>query len=727
MKELKKYFIGRSQKYCELYNHENASWFRKTFCVDKTENARIFICGLGFYELYLNGQNITKGKLAPYISNPDEIMYYDSYDVSDMLYKGQNAVGIILGNGFLNNMGGHPWGFDQAKFRSAPMFAMILVVDGKEIFHSDQSFKTAKSPILFDDLRCGEYYDARLFRDGWSLPSFDDREWENAVPVYPPNGELKLCTAEPVRIIEQRKPVSYWLSDGGVMFDFGVNSAGICRISFNGNEGRKIVLWHCECLTTERTFYNKNTCTPDFDRNLSQKDIFICNGKQTTYEPSFTYHGFRYVFVEGIDECELNNFSILMLVLSSDLEKTGEFMCSDEVVNKLQKTTINSDLSNFLYFPTDCPQREKNGWTGDAALSAEQILYNFDCSNSLSVWLENIRSSQRNGVLPGVVPTVEFGYTWGNGPAWDKVLIELPYQIYRFTGDITVLRDNAEAIYIYLLYVKTKENAEGLFAYGLPDWCETGSISEDRCSTPLEVSDTLTVIDFSDKACLIFKKLNMTNEYLLAEQINYNARRNFREKYLTENSEVSCHTQTAQAMALSVNIFSEEEKTQAVLQLVKMIQEKENRFCVGVLGARVLFRVLADNGYHELALKLITQDGFPSYKYWLDNGATSLWEAFNEVTLGGTFRKDGRRTLSLNHHFWGDISAWFYRYISGIDVDYFREDVPFKISPKTFEKVDFVIGSYIRNGKGVKVKIEKINGRMKVDVVSIGNVKYVIE
>ncbi len=178
----------------------------------------------------------------------------------------------------------------------------------------------------------------------------------------------------------------------------------------------------------------------------------------------------------------------------------------DETINRLQEITVNSDRSNFIYFPVDCPQREKNGWTADAALSAEQMLLNLGCANSLCIWLDNIRKAQRkNGQIPAVVPTENFGYEWGSGPAWDDVLIELPYQICRHTGDKKVLSDNKDAIYRYLQYLKTKRNENGLIGFGLCDWCETGKFSEGDASTPVEVTDTLVSIDMLRKSQWIFE------------------------------------------------------------------------------------------------------------------------------------------------------------------------------------------------------------------------------
>lgn len=725
MQTLKNYFISATTEFNQLYKHVNAPYIRKTFTMGNFSNAKLYIAGLGFYELFVNGKKITKGKLAPYVSNPDDVIYYDEYDVSALLTNGNNTVGVILGNGFLNNAGGFPWGFDKAPFRAAPMVSISIQADGKEILHTDESFKTCDSPIYFDDLRCGEYYDARLEKEDWLAPNFNDDCWQNAISVTPPRGKISKCNAEPIAVIEELKPVNTFLSDGGVIYDFGKNTAGICRIKINGNAGHTIVIWHCEALTENHAFYNKNTCTPDFDRFLSQKDIYVCKDGEQTYEPSFTYHGFRYVFVEGAT----SDLEVTMLVLSSDLKQTGSFTCSDETINKLQNITLNSDISNFFYFPTDCPQREKNGWTGDAVISAEQMLYNLDCANSLSVWLENIRAAQReSGIIPGIVPTVEFGYTWGNGPNWDMVAIELPYQIYKFTGDVNVLNDNASLIANYLRFLSTKIRPDGLVAFGLTDWCETGSACEHICATPLEVTDTLTSIEICNKAGFIFNKINDATNEAFAKKLEAELRASFRKAFVTDDCYVACKTQTAQSKAISVKIFSEDEEPKAFANLLKIIKDNNNYFSVGVLGARVLFRVLAEHGEADLALELMTKDGFPSYKYWLDNGATSLWEAFNELLPNGLFRRDGGRVLSLNHHFWGDISAWFYKYVLGINVNPNMDDVDtFELSPAVITTIESAEGHYIRNGKGIKVTRTQKGSKTHINATLYGGVKLKVK
>lgn len=718
-------FICAGEKYSTLYEPVNAPYVRKAFSVPDYQKAQLYICGLGFYEAYINGKNVTKGKLAPYIANPDHTVFCDCYDVSALLTEGENVFGAILGNGILNNMGAWPWGNDQAPYRSSPKISAALVLDGKPFWKTDRDFRWAPSPIVFDDLRCGEYYDASLEQPGWNEPGFDDSAWHAVHLAKEPEGEKKLCTAEPVKVIREIYPVSKTVSDGRLLVDFGINTTGVCRLKYRGAPGQQITLWYGEALVGG-TFYNRNVYTPGFDGNMAQKDILICSGGEDVFEPKFTYHGFRYVFVEGIFPYEVADDFIVLCQMSSDLKSSGSFTCSDETVNALQAITRNSDRSNFLYFPVDCPQREKNGWTADAALSAEQLLCNFDCGNSLSVWLEQIRKAQlESGQIPAVVPTANFGYEWGSGPAWDQVLIELPYQIYRYTGDKKTLTDNQEAIFRYLTYLKTKRNANGLIGFGLCDWCETGKFSEGDASTPVEVTDTLVSMDMCRKAEFMFRQLKMEERADFCTEFYSALRQDFRKVYVQGHT-VRCLTQTGQAMAIAVGVFEPQQTGQAVDVLCDLIDKANGCFRVGVLGARVLFRVLAENGHAELAHRLITQSRFPSYRYWLDHGATSLWEAFHELQENSLLRKDGGRMLSLNHHFWGDISGWFYRYILGLSIDPDGTDASFAVvTPCQIPSITHAEGSFENTFGSIRVSwVRSADGKPEITVTTTGKFHY---
>lgn len=666
-------FIRAGKEFSTLEKWVPAPLFRKKFVItkeqyDKLQQAEIVIGACGFYELYLNGTNITKGALAPYISNPDDLVYFDKVTVYDKTNKelqvGSNVLGIWLGNGFMNNPGGFVWDFDKASWRGAPCFAMELkmTLEGGEeiIISSDESFLTAPSPILFDDYRIGEVYDARLEAavEGWNLPDYDDSTWKAAEIAPTPRGEALLCQADPIRQAGIYKPVAFRKIKDGWLFDFGINTAGVSRLNIKGKPGQKITLHHGDHLLEDGSLDVENTtCDTSLETNL---DVYICKGGEEAFRPRFAYHGFQYVFVEGLEDDQVSEDTLTYLEMYSDLKERGGFACSDECLNKLQEATRRSTLSNFYYFPNDCPQREKNGWTADAALSAEHTLLNLEAEHSYKEWLHSIRKAQReDGALPGIVPTGGWGFAWGNGPAWDCVLTWLPYYVYLYRGDREIIKENAHAIMAYLEYLAVQRREDGLLciSIGVGDWCQADRDS-DAYDAPLEVTDTLISMDIANKAAFLFREVGMEAHRCFAQQLADELRAAARRELIDpETMLIKGNCQTCQALALSVGLLEEEERQQAFGQLLALIEKAGNVIAVGVVGGRVLFHVLSEFGYSDLAYQMIVGPQFPSYGYWIEKGATALWE---------DFRREGEIVHSKNHHFWGDISHWFISELGGI-------------------------------------------------------------
>ena len=716
-------FIKAGDKFTTIEEHIPAPLFRRTFTADReAASAELIITGLGYYELFVNGKKITKGPLAPYRSNIDDYIYYDSYDIASELSVGKNVIGIMLGNGIRNAPGAYIWDFEKARFRGAPITAFSLTVkykDGSgETVVSDTETLTAPSPVIFDDLHFGEYYDARLEIPGWNLPDFDDSGWSRAVPAEPPRGEARLCGADPITVRSVIKPVSVTkYTDDSYIYDFGVNTAGLCRLRINGTEGQKVLMRYFETFVDGEPYFRNNRFDPD-DR--FQEDEYYCSGKGTEeYTPHFTYHGFRYVLVSGITAEQANSELLTYLEMGSDIKQSGAFTCSDETVNKIQEATVRSDTSNFFYFPTDCPQREKNGWTADASLSAEQVLLNLSPEKSYKEWMRNIyKSLNDKGQLPGIIPTGGWGYHWGNGPAWDNVVVYIPYYTYKYCGDRQMLEELAAPLMRYLNYLFSRLDGKGLIAIGLGDWCQVGLI-EDQFKTPLVVTDTILTCDIAEKAAFIYGELGMEAQKQFALSLAERTRAAFRENLIDKASlTVEGGTQTAQAMALFYGMFTEEEKARALDVLVKYIHEADDHFDTGVLGGKVIYRVLAENGYVDLAYKMITRPDYPSYGNWIARGATTLWEAF--------YPENGR-ILSLNHHFWGDVSAWFYIYLAGMKINpTCRDTTEVDIKPCFAEALSEVSAyhdmpdgkisvSWNRNGSKITLAIEaaeKLHGKI---------------
>ena len=653
-------FIRAGEAYNTFERPVPAPYFRKAFDVSRDGEAEILITACGFYELYVNGEKITKGFFAPYISNPDDILYYDQYTVR--LQKGRNVIGVQLGNGFQNNPGGHIWDFDKAPFRGAPSFALSVRQGDKTLLDTGDGFLTAPSPITFDDYRFGEHYDARLERPGWNLPEFDDSAWQAAQPAPAPQGEKRLCQAEPIQAVAERGPAAVLPGpEGSFIYDFGVNFVGLCRLKIRGEKGQTVSLQFAEQLIDGDIdlpsiwFVREHW---DRDKEIVHRDLYTCKGEgEETYLPSFTYHGFRYVKVMGITKEQATNELLTFLEIHSALKICGGFSTSDPTVNALQEMTVRSDLSNFHYFPTDCPHREKNGWTGDAALSAEQMLLNLTVQTSYKEWIRNICKSQAaSGALPGIIPTGGWGFAWGNGPAWDTVIMDLPYYTYRYRGDEEIIRIASDAIFHYLQYLRTRNDEKGLIAIGLGDWCQAGRGPADP-KAPLILTDSITSMMIARKAAFLFDVIGQEDrrDYALESEKNY---RDAIRRHLIDRDTLTAagNCQASQAMAIAYDVFEEEEKPRALQQLLAFIEQEGEHMDVGILGGRVIFHLLAQYGYADLALHMITRPDFPSFGNWIQRGATTLWEQF--------LTKETR--YSKNHHMWGDISAWFIKELAGI-------------------------------------------------------------
>ena len=671
--EFPRQFICASKEYTTYHHFIPAPYFRKTFAAGAADG-RLRVTGLGFYRVWINGTEITKGLLAPYISNPDDIVYYDDYDLSPYLRpNAENVLGFQLGNGMLNAPGGATWDFEKAPFRAAPKLSFLLEV-GETRIESDSSVRTAPSPLYFDDLRAGVRYDARREIEGWNLPTYDDSGWAKALLCDAPRGECRVCTADPVRPTQELRAVSirpgrlrdYTPRDDvekvdvaedaedsreGYLYDFGQNNAGILRLRIRGRAGQRIVLQFGELLTEGELDYNNILFYPD---GFSQRDVYTCKGADEVFEPPFTYHGFRYCLVTGIDDAQATPELLTYLVCSS-AGKSGSFACSDETANTLYAMCDASDRSNFYYFPTDCPHREKIGWTGDAALSAEHMIMTMDIGTSCKEWLRNIRASQReNGELPGMVPCCDWPYQWGDGPVWDAALICIAYYTYKYTGDREILSENAGAILKYLRFVAGRRNDNGLIDYGLGDWCPIGG----TVKATTAFTNSVALLAFAKMAAFIFNVLGQTEETAFARQLYAELRAAVRAHLIDKDTciaDTGC--QTSQAMALYYGVFDEAEKANATAYLIGKIHENGDFLDTGILGARVIFHVLSEAGESNLAWKMITRKDFPSY------GALI---GFGETTLPEFFRRPGEGIYSHNHHMYGDIKNWFISAVAGL-------------------------------------------------------------
>ncbi len=732
-------FISASKEYCTYEKSVCSPYFKRLFRAENAEAATLNICGLGFYDVFINGSKITKGILAPYISNPDHICYYDSYDILPYLNDGGNVLVVQLGNGMQNAMGGIIWDFDIADFRGVPKLAFSIELknrDGEKVIEADENVYCKDSPVWFDDLRSGCFYNANNETADLHTQSLDG--WRRSISAKPPKGEKRICTAENITCQREIAPTKikaatlgdYRLNNydvpeykrlfntrpeykpeckDGFLYDFGENISGTVRLKIRGNKNQRIEMQFCERIDDlGRPTYDNIYFYPD---GYAQRDIYVCKGGKEVFEPQFTYHGFRYCVVMGITEEQATADLLTALVYNSDFEKRSGFECSDSTANTLYGMMLRSDLANFFYFPTDCPHREKNGWTGDAGASAEHLLMNFACEESLSVWLDNIIKAQdEKGEIPGIIPTGSWGYGRLNGPAWDRVTAELPCRIYQFTGRTDVMEKIYPTLLRYIDFIKTRQNENGLVGYGLGDWMQPEHIC-DKPDAPVLLTDSIMCMDFADKTDKILGIIGIEEPRTEVREFRDRLRSAIREKLVDLNTcTVRSECQTAQAMGIYYGVFNEDELPAARKVLLEIIDRDNGHFNCGALGLRVIFHVLADMGEAELAYSMIMRGDFPSYRYFVEQGLTTFPEMIKR-------RYGDDNPGSLNHHYFGDVGAWFIKYIAGIRIDEnsaLHKTV--KIQPNFIKSLKYADGwfntpsgrisvHWERNENGVDIKI----------------------
>ena len=631
----------------------NAPYLRKTLvCAKKPRKASVFLCGLGWHVLYVNGAKADDRVLAPAATQFDRHASFIEYDVTQLLKKGKNAVTVLLGSGLFNCRVPR-WNFDKAPWRDYPKLLCDIVADGKTIAKSGPDWKVHDSPVIFNELRSGEFYDARLEVPGFADPDLDDSGWKAASLCMPPGGRVIRETIQPCRVTESLPAVSsYYVSCRETTYDFGVNLAGWCRIRVRGEAGARIRILHSEQVEPV-SWNNPALVSSQFfgiDPFAFQTDGYTLKGdpEGEVYEPSFTWHGFRYALVAISGKAEV--LEIQARVVHTDFSETGSFESSDDMLNTLQRNTLRSFKSNFIGIPTDCPQREKNGWTGDAALAAETGLWNFDMERGFAHFTRIVSDTQRpNGQLPGVAPSAGWGYNWGSGPAWDDVFFEYPYLVYLFCGKADLIAEHYDRFLLYLEYCASREEEDGLLDFGLGDWCHW----DHSAITPVEVTSSgcyyrnlLRTAFFAD---LIGKKADAAGCRKRAERV----RKSFLRKFARPDGLFADGSPTAAAAALYFGLTDGRSVKKNVEALVKLVRERRHKADFGILGAKYLPRVLADHGYADDAFEIITQREFPGWGWQVEHGATSLWENWNGVN-------------SRNHVMFGDISAWMYRYLGGI-------------------------------------------------------------
>lgn len=625
-------------------NTASSPIFRKNIFIEKeVKSATLNVCGLGYGIYYLNGKKVTEDVLITPLTRFDKRVLYSVFDAKPLLDVGENCIGVVLGNGWYNDIA-TTWDYDKASWRHHPKLVFQLDVtytDGTEdSFVSNSSWKCFDGPIVYNHVRCGEIYDARLEVDGWNYVGFDDNSWTNAYVCRSPGGVLEPAKHNPIRVIKTLQAKSKI----GNVYDFGQNISGWVRIKTNGERGTEVFLEYSERLNDDGSLNTDNINMFNHDK-MKHSDMYILKGEgMEIWEPSFVYHGFRYVKVENAPD----DFEIEASVVHTDLDIIGEFECSDEMLNKIHTATRWSTLTNYHGIPTDCPHREQNGWTGDAQLSAEQALMNYDIVECYKKWLIDFKDVQRpSGQLPGIIPSAGWGYNWGSGPAWDSSVILIPYYIYYYTGDKSAIEQMWDNMKLYMVYLESMSE-DYTVNFGLGDWLPPPNAK----ICPVEVTDTAYYYVNAKTMAECAKVLGEDSKAY--EELAIKIRSAFRSKFI-KNGVVKGHCQTSIACGIYQGLYEEEEIPAAAAYLAKLVEEKDYHIDCGILGAKYIFSALSENGYADVIYKMVVNPIMPSYAYWIDSGMTTLCEDWN-------------MEFSLNHHMFSEVDFWFYKHLAGIRI-----------------------------------------------------------
>ncbi len=677
---------------------EPAQFIRKDFLINKKiKRARIYATAHGIYYLRLNGNRVGDRQLAPGHSAYNDYLEYQSYDVTDYLFEESgNALAMVIGDGWFRGKVGINGQSCQYGDKLAGLLQMEITFtdNSKKIICSDKSWKSQSGPIKYADLFVGEKMDATLSFDGFDEYGFDDTNWAGVEVKKYALSNLKGQMGAPVRICEVLKPQKIWTSKKGeVIVDVGQVVAGRTRLKVTGHRGTEIILDHTEVVDKDGNFYNNI-----IGKYVNQEDTFILSGKgEEIFDPEFTYHGFRYIRVIGFPgEPTLDNFEIL--ILHSDMDQTVKFTCSDERLNQLQRNIVWSQKGNMVSIPTDCPQREKAGWTGDVQIFASTACVNMDMNAFFRRWLNNVAAEQlSDGQIPNIVPYPPAYHPNEVMPnnthcsaGWGDVAVILPWTMYQTYGDTTVLSDNYPMMKKWVEYIRytaenelsdklkgemTAERREWQkylwntnFHFG--DWLTpSASYSEDGSDVDMAKSAFLTMdivptIFYVYSTDLMIKTaeiLGNKEDASYYEALNKKVRAAFQNEYIQSNGLIDTRLQGIYVLALKFNLIPEEFRQKAINRLLELIKNNHNRLDTGFLSVPFLLDVLKESGKIDTAYDLLFQDECPSWLYEVKMGATTMWEAWQAILPDGS-----PTSVSYNHYAFGCVGIWMYENIGGI-------------------------------------------------------------
>ncbi|SHM29821.1 glycoside hydrolase family 78 protein [Flavobacterium saccharophilum] len=649
-------------------NYKPAPYFRKEITTAKTiKNARVYVTAGGLYEFYVNGKKVGNRMLDPMFTRYDRRNLYASLDITTYLQKGKNAFGLLLGNGWYNHQSTAVWNFDKTNWRNRPRCLVNIRItysdNTTETIVTDETWKTADSPVIFNSIYTGEHYDARKEIKDWNKPNFDDQNWNKAILVKAPSSKLVSQQLHPIMVVAKLKPIKInGINDTLSVFTFPRNIAGTVEFSIKkALPGTVFRIKHAERLYKNGMVDLSNIdlhYRPTDNSDPFQTDIFIANGNDNeSFSPKFNYKGFQFVEVTSSKPFKLDEDNLLALEMHSDVPAVGKIKTSNIVFNKIWEATNSSYLANLFGYPTDCPQREKNGWTGDAHTNVETGLYNFDGITIYEKWLADHQDEQQSdGGISNIIPNPgAFGYEFATGPDWTSSIAIIPWKIYEFYGDDSLLSKMYPNIKQYVDLID-KRYPTGITDWGLGDWVPVKSTSSKPLTSTMYYY--IDVMILAKTAKLLGKTSDADHYFKLAEKI----KNIFNEQFLNKATYLYCSgTQTELSGPLYWGLVPDEFRQKVADNLYKKVQETNFHLDVGLLGTKAILNALSENGYADAAYKMASQEDFPSWGYWIKNGATTLFENWPLNVE--------KNDASMNHIMFGEIGAWMYKGIGGIFPD----------------------------------------------------------
>lgn len=659
--------------------------------------ARLYATARGGYSAFVNGERADDQVLAPGSDAYEHRISVQSYDVTALLSEGENVLGIALADGWWAGRLGLTGSSAQFGTRTSAIWQLHLdYADGvTEVVASGAEVRSATGPWTYADLFVGERFDRRASRAGWDRPGFDDSDWMPVTEVGRDHAVLRPFAGEPIRRVQELPAVSVLATAEGAIVDFGQVLVGRVRLRVRGTTpGQRIVLEHTETLAADGSWFANIVGI-----NKEQTDVFISAGGDDEWEPEFTFHGFRYARISGLSSA-LRREDITGVVIASDLEQTGSFRSSDARLNRLHDNVVWSQRGNFLSIPTDCPQRERAGWTGDLQAFVGAATNNAQVVPFLSRWLENLRADQLpDGRIPIFSPRSPFdaeaaATAQGIGSivaaaGWSDAIAIVPWTLYERTGDRRVLEENYDAMLRWVEYQRSTA-AAGLppeLADDLPperraaqallfntgehfgDWLTPSTMEGRPIHEALAIAPALT----SEYLAPMFQAHTLTLASRIAALLGRETdaaaladrasavRAAFAAEYVDESGDLPVRLQGLYVLALAFHMVPAGLRGRAAARLVELIHARGDRLDTGFLSTPYLLDVLCDHGYPEVARTLLWQSEMPSWLYEVDRGATTIWEAWDAISPEGEIR-----AMSFNHYAPGSVDDWLYRRVAGI-------------------------------------------------------------